>query len=261
MRLNNKVLLITGASSGLGESVAYAAAREQMQLVLVARRRDKLQKVADYCLTLGASRVIYCAIDLTCLESIDALVGELKSREMIPDILLNNAGRGYNGNFVTMNSDLGQSIIDLNIKSLIYLTHQLAAPMLEKDSAQIIFVGSLAGKVSSPQSAVYAASKAAVISFADALRLEFKDSPIEIMTVNLGPMSTDFFNDFDPEKEYLKRVSQWVLDPDIVAKTLISAMKRPVRELNRPCLLALGAQISRLFPRLSDFIINYFNAK
>ena len=198
--LKDKTILITGASSGIGEYVAYEAATKGANLVLCARREDKLRDVKSKCEALGAGTVYAIPLDLANPDSMDRLAKQLDEMTIRVDTLINNAGFGHSEPFVTTDFKLVQNMFQVNVLGLMYLTQQLALIMLEQGSGQIINVASLAGKTSTPNYATYGATKGAVISFSNALRMELKPHNIQVTTVNFGPVDTPFFDNIEKNR-------------------------------------------------------------
>jgi len=114
----------------------------------------------------------------------------------------------------------------------------------------------LAGKVSTPKTAVYSATKGAVISFSNALRMELDPVNIRVTTVNPGPVDTPFFNQFDPDREYLQKMGYLVLKPEKIARKIVQNAGKNKREINLPLLLSGATHLYQLFPEIGDFILS-----
>lgn len=184
--------LITGASSGLGEEFALQIAPRVDKLVLVARREPLLQQLADR-IRARHPRVAVAvyAVDLTRAEERNRLVDVLAERGVLPDLLVNNAGLGDYGEFATADWDKLQAMLHVNIEALTHLTHSLVPDMILRGGA-IINVSSLASVLPIPDFAVYAATKAYVTSFSEALRIELREHHIPVLAVCPGPVKTGF---------------------------------------------------------------------
>jgi uncharacterized protein len=185
--------LITGASSGIGEVFARKLAARGRNVLLVARSEDKL---VTLCNELGRSnsvRAQYVALDLSKPESPARLFEEAEKRGTTVDMLINNAGFGSMGDFATLDLERELNMIDLNIKSLLELTYRFLAPMRERRQGAIINVASTAGFQAVPFMATYAATKAFVLSFSEALWEENRPHGIKVMALCPGVTETNFF--------------------------------------------------------------------
>jgi len=185
--------LITGASSGIGEAFARKLAARGHNLLLVARSEDKL---ITLCNELGRSeriRAQFVAMDLAAPDAPANLFEETKKRDLQIDFLINNAGFGSMGEFGDLDLARELGIIDLNIRALVDLTHRFLQPMRERKSGKIINVASTAGFQPVPYMTTYAASKAFVLSFSEALWEENRPHGIRVMALCPGVTDTNFF--------------------------------------------------------------------
>jgi short-subunit dehydrogenase len=185
--------LITGASSGIGEVFARKLAARGRNVLLVARSEDKL---ITLCNELGRSNSIraqYVALDLSQPESPARLFAEAEKRGLFVDMLINNAGFGSMGEFSKLDLARELNMIDLNIKALVELTHRFIQPMLARKQGAIINVASTAAFQAVPFMATYAATKAFVLSFSEALWEENRQYGIKVMALCPGVTDTNFF--------------------------------------------------------------------
>lgn len=184
--------LITGASAGLGEEFARQLAPHCARLILVARREDRLEQLsASLRERHPALKVRIGAVDLTRAQARHELI-EAAAGTWAPDLLVNNAGMGDSGDFAGSEWKKVQQLLDLNIQALTHLTHGFLPPMMAKRRGAIVNVSSLASLLPIPDFAVYAASKAYVTSFSEALRLEVRSRGVSVLAVCPGPVHTDF---------------------------------------------------------------------
>ena len=139
------------------------------------------------------------------------------------------------------------NMFDTNVIGTIQLTTEIAKRMREKKSGTIVTIASLAGKIATPKSSVYSATKFALIGYFNSLRLELKNDNVHVMTVNPGPVATNFFNIADE-----KAMGGKTLTPKLVVSKIIKGIEQKKREVNLPFKLVLAVKISQLFPRLSD---------
>lgn len=185
--------LVTGASSGLGEEFALQLAPRVRQLVLAARREALLHELAETIrgnFPLIDVRVI--AADLAEAGECGRLVENLANQGVLPDLLVNNAGLGDYGEFVSAEWPKLEAMLRLNVEALTHLSHLLVPSMVRNGSGAVINVSSLASLLPIPDFAVYAATKAYVTSFSEALRLELKSHGIPVLAVCPGPVHTGF---------------------------------------------------------------------
>jgi short-subunit dehydrogenase len=185
--------LITGASSGIGEVFARKLAARGRNVLLVARSEEKL---VTLCNELGRSnsvRAQYVALDLSEPEAPARLFDEAAKRGLSVEMLINNAGFGSMGEFGELDLARELNMIDLNIKSLVELTYRFLPPMIERKQGAIINVASTAAFQPVPFMATYAATKAFVLSFSEALWEENRRHGIKVMALCPGVTDTNFF--------------------------------------------------------------------
>src|SRR6476659_5360419 len=185
--------LITGASSGIGAAFARKLAARGRNVLLVARSEDKLIALCNELGRLTSIRAQYVALDLQQPDAAAQLFEETKKRELEIEMLINNAGFGSMGDFVKLDLDRELEIIQLNITALVALTHRFLQPMRERKRGTIINVASTAGFQAVPYMATYAATKAFVLSFSEALWEENRPYGILVMALCPGVTETGFF--------------------------------------------------------------------
>jgi hypothetical protein len=188
-----KYALITGASSGIGEAFAKRLAAEKHNLVLVARSEEKLRTLCDELASKHAVTCRYIAIDLLEFEADIRLFDETENKGLEIDWLINNAGFGSSGDFATLDLENELEIIDLNVSALVALTHRYLQKMRERKGGTIINVSSAAGFQPIPFMATYAASKAFVSSFSEAIAEENRPFGIQVLALCPGSTKTNFF--------------------------------------------------------------------
>ncbi|BDS08999.1 dehydrogenase [Oceaniferula spumae] len=185
--------LVTGASSGLGEEYARQLAPSCDALVLVARRGDLLEKLAaELSVTSPDTEVRCLTSDLTVEAERTVLVERCEELALKPDLLVNNAGMGDYGDFANADWSKLDSMLQVNITALTHLCHSFLPGMIARGEGAIVNVSSLASKLPMPDFAVYAATKAYVSSFSEALRLELREFNIPVLAVCPGPVHTNF---------------------------------------------------------------------
>ncbi len=184
--------LITGASAGIGEVFAKELARAGKNLILVARRKDKLEALAQELKAQFGVEVESLAVDLTSTESSSIIVKQLESSNWTIDGLINNAGFGDRGAFVDLPLDRQLQMIQLNVTTLVELTHRLLPKMLNQQSPYIINVASTAAFQAGPNMAIYYATKAFVLSFSEALHEELSGKGIAVSALCPGATLSEF---------------------------------------------------------------------
>ena len=188
----NKTALVTGASGGIGHELAKLFAKDQYNLVLVARNAAKLTQFADELQREFGISAKAVPLDLTAASAPQSLFDQLQHDSIAVDILVNNAGYGVLGEFakVSLEDNLGQ--IQLNITALTHLTKLFLGPMIARHSGKILNVASTAGFQPGPLMSVYYASKAYVISFSEALANELQGTGVTVTCLCPGATDTGF---------------------------------------------------------------------
>ena len=243
METGKQKILITGASSGLGRELAHQFAQKgNVELILVARRKEALEKVAKKCSAFDNVKTRVYSVDIGSQDQVEQLLSSITDI----DILINGAGYGIMKDFSEFSDAEVVNMFDTNVIGTIQLTTEIAKRMRERKSGTIVTIASLAGKIATPKSSVYSATS---------LRLELKKDNVHVMTVNPGPVATNFFNIADEDKSYQKAMGGKTLTPKLVVTKIIKGIETKKREVNLPFKLVVGVKISQLFPRLSDRIL------
>jgi hypothetical protein len=185
--------LITGASAGLGEEFVKQLLGRVDQFILVARRLERLERTAEAIRkSHPETKVMVVAVDVSNSAERVLLGRKLADAGLVPDLLINNAGLGDYGEFVTAEWEMLDQMLRVNIDALTHLTHLFLPGMVKQKRGWILNVSSLASTLAIPDFGVYAASKAYVSSFSEALRIELKDTGVEVMSLCPGPVKTEF---------------------------------------------------------------------
>lgn len=248
VKLTNKVVLITGASSGLGAGVASLLVEKGAIPILTARSEDKLATLSRQ--LKGEHQVI--RMDVQQDEDVKRVVDQVIQQYGKIDILLNNAGYGQFKTITEMPIEDYKMMIDVNYLGIVRCTQAVLPHMLTAGTGQIVNIASLAGKFPTAKSTSYTATKHAVLGFTNALRQELRETNIKISSINPGPIATAFFDRADPSGDYVKNVSQFMMTPDKVARDIVKVMEKRKEELDLPRIAIPGMRLYGLFPRFID---------
>jgi short-subunit dehydrogenase len=255
--LQNKVVLITGASSGIGALVARLLAERGAIPILTAR---SLGKMLELSASIRSEHAVY-EMDVTSEEQVDQVVSEVLSRYGKIDVLLNNAGFGEFVPFAEASLAHFQEMMDVNYMGTVRCTHAVLPAMIKAGQGHIVNVASIAGKLATAKSTGYSATKHAVLGLTNALRQELRGSGVAVSAVNPGPIDTPFFDRADPQGTYITNVRWFMMSPDKVARAIVSVIERRTPELDLPWTASVGVRIMQLFPRLSEALFGRFMNK
>ncbi len=214
--------LITGASSGIGAAFARKLAARGRNVFLVARSEDKLIALCNEIGRLTSIRAQYLALDLQQPDAGALLLEEAGKRGFEIEMLINNAGFGSMGDFVKLDLDRELEMIQLNVRSLVDLTHRFLGPMRERKRGVIINVASTAAFQAVPYMATYAATKAFVLSFSEALWDENRSHGVHVMALCPGVTETNFFQAAGIDRPPMRTVET----AEDVVETALRALER-----------------------------------
>jgi len=246
--LKNKVVLITGASSGIGKACAAAFAKEGANLILTARRLEKLNKLADSLIKENNIKVLTIKIDVRNYENVKKIFSNLPEGWGKIDLLINNAGlaRGFS-TLYDGEIEHWEEMIDTNIKGLLYVTRQILPNMVKRESGHIINIGSTAGHEVYKNGNVYCATKFAVNALTQSIRIDVLDKNIKVSTVDPGMVRTEFSDvRFSGDKEKVDKVYEGLtpLSAEDVAEAVLFCATRPSHVNINEVILTCTAQAS-----------------
>jgi len=190
--MDKETVLITGASSGIGRELAKLFAADGSDLVLVARREDMLNQLAEEIKSKHGVKVHVLPKDLSKRNAPKEIQSYLKKEKIQIDVIVNNAGFGFKGAFIELDTQAQMDMLQVNIAALTHLTRLFLPGIVERGRGGVINVGSLAGFQPGPNLAAYYASKAYVLSFTEALSEEITNPNIKISCLCPGPVRTEF---------------------------------------------------------------------
>jgi short-subunit dehydrogenase len=261
INLRDKVVLITGASSGFGEDAARLFAREGCKVVLAARRLERLQALAAEIQNAGGE-ALAVPVDLNVPAEIKIMVQTaLDIYEQI-DILFNNAGFGSMDWFENLDPERGiETIIKVNLIGTMLVTREVLPHMLKRRQGHIINMSSVAGLIAPPLITTYAASKYGVRAFTDALRREVRPFGIHVSGIYPGPAVTEFGKKLQrtQSRETIRRLPYPHLTSAYVAQRVVEVAKHPRRTLVIPWWFRLVTTFDTLFPVIVDWILYLFS--
>jgi short-subunit dehydrogenase len=237
--------LVTGASAGLGAEFAKLFARDKHDLLLVARRRDRLDSLAKELEAAHGIRAHVCAADLGAPGGALQVVAAAKPFEI--DFLVNNAGFGTSGAFATSDPARELMMVDVNIRALVELTRAFIGPMVSRKRGRVLNIGSTAGFQAGPYMATYYASKAFVNLFTEALSYELRGTGVTATVSCPGATATEFAMVAGSEKSRLFRMG--TASPQTVALQAYRAMLAGKPMIIHGLKNKLAVQSLRLSPR------------
>lgn len=253
MNLNNKTILITGASSGIGEACAKLFAKDGCRLILMARRKEKLDELAAFLKKTHNTHSLILTVDIQDSAAIQSTIEKLPSEWQTIDILINNAGlalasdpiqNGLISNWETM--------IDTNVKGLLYVTRAILPGMIAREKGHIINISSVAGQECYPTGNVYCATKHAVKALSKSMRLDLLGTKIKVSDIAPGAVETEFSEVRWQDKEKAKKFySDFTpLKGEDIADTVYYCLTRPehvniAEMLVFPAAQAAASQIAR----------------
>lgn len=258
MNCNNKTIIITGASRGIGKVLAVKLARKGANLVLAARNQATLEIVAQECVKVGG-RAIIIPTDITNSENCQKLIEDSLSTFGEINCLVNNAGISMEARFDQIQDiSIFEKIMKVNYLGSVYCTYH-ALPYLKNSQGLIVAISSLTGKTGVPTRTGYAASKHALQGFFDSLRIELKGTGVDVLVVSPGFVATDIRQhvlgaDGTPKRASLSQGQQKSMSTEVCADLIMEAMSKRKRELVMTLKGKLGLGLKLFAPNLVDAI-------
>ena len=236
-----KRIFITGATSGVGLLLAEKLHADGHEVWATGRNATVLQNLSD----MGIHTI---QADLTMDQSLEKLFDVMD----IPDTVVFCAGVGTFAYVTELEEQEMVQMLDVNVLAPMKLTKYFAQKMKQRGSGHLIFVASQAGKVATPKASVYAASKHAIIGFANAVRMELKQHRIQVTTINPGPIDTPFLDLADQSGSYREKMSKYLLQPIDVVTAIVKAINHPVREVDLPSYMSITSKLYAVFPKMVE---------
>ena len=250
---HEKVVIVTGASSGIGKETALAFGRAGARVVMVARRGELLRQIAGENPQLQLRPL---PADITQSDAANEIVATTLREFGRIDILVNNAGLGQRGPFAELNFDDARRVMDINFFALLRCT-QAVVPVLRRQGAgQIVNISSIVGVIATPQNSIYCASKFAVRALSDSLRLELRSAGIDVITILPGHTNTPFFaNQIRTDNRPSRFSSMPSQSPAHVAAVILRACRYRRREVVLTVPGIVGYWAKRLCPGFVDWCL------
>lgn len=265
--LENKVVIITGASAGIGRALARQAATEGAKLMLSARRENLLLELKRECQELGSPEVEILAVDIGSRSACQSLVNTTLERFGRIDVLINNAGYAVSGNLLELaDISLFESVMNVNFMAAVWLTHS-SLPHLVKTGGAICGISSVAGLFSKAGSSSYNASKFAMKGFFDSLRQEVQSEGVSVTMIYPGYVVTEFASRVQDTsgkergKQALKFYKPHMMSAERCAKITFRAIKKRKREVVMTFMVNLARWVAIPFPGLIDFVLGMKNKR
>ena len=227
----NKTILITGASSGIGKSCAQLFAQAGARLILAARRKEKLQTLANELAQVYGAKTLLMPLDVQDYDVVSTTIAGLPPDWQIIDVLINNAGlsRGLDKQHESPIQDW-EEMIDTNIKGLLYVTRSVVPGMVARNGGHVVNIGSIAARQTYSGGSVYCATKAAVKALSEGLKIDLLGTPVRVTNIEPGLVETEFStvrfrgNEAQAESVY---TGMTPLTPEDIADTILFAVTRP----------------------------------
>lgn len=220
--IKGKTALVTGASSGLGVDFATILAERGCNLVLVARREERLQKLADDLRRQHGVEVHVVAFDLAPLGAAQTLYDRIRGQGLDIDVLINNAGFGVHGPFLDVPWEREEEMLLLDVVALVHLTKLFVRGMVARDCGYVLQVSSIGAYQPSPTYGTYSAGKAFVLSFGEALSYELRKTNVKVSVLSPGVTETEFLDVAGQKRSLYQRMS--IMKSRPVAEIGIDAM-------------------------------------
>ncbi|MBL7815558.1 MAG: SDR family oxidoreductase [Saprospiraceae bacterium] len=253
----NTIVWITGASSGIGESLAYAFAERGCTLILSARNTSALETVKRNCITAKSIEIV--PLDLSKHDLIDEIVKQTVAKVGHIDILVNNAGISQRSLVADTSFEVDKSIINTNLLGTIALTKALLPSMLSRQKGHFVVISSVMGKIGTPLRSAYAASKHGLHGFFDSLRAELHKS-INVTIVCPGYVRTDISQNALTEKGLkqgtMDKATEQGLPPQYVAAKILKAIGHNKQEVYIGRKEVLTIYLKRFFPSLLSIMVS-----
>lgn len=259
MKMKHNVILITGASSGIGEATALMCAEKGARLVLVARRAERLNELAQRIISAGGEALVVPA-DVTNREQVEQMVATAVQHYQQIDVLVNNAGFGVFDNFRNLKFEDLDGMMQVNLYGAVHCIQAVLPHMIaRRKKAQIVNVASLSGLLATNNQSFYNATKFALVGMTRALQVDLRGTKVRCALICPGAVHTDFFSSADRDKMTRMSVLLPWLEADDVARAIVRAVERSSNgETVLPFMARPFVALSNFFPPFNRFLLRTF---
>ena len=259
-KLDNKVIWLTGASSGIGESLAYELAKFPVKLIISARRETELQRVKEACDAIGSAQTAILTLDLAAADTLEQVCKKATDVFGRVDILINNGGISQRDKIINTDMAVSRRLMEVNYFGSIALSKYLLPEMLRRKSGHHVVISSAVGIITTPKRSAYAASKHALHGFYDTLRAEHHDDHIKVTMICPGYVHTNIsYNALlgdGTKQNKLDNAQATGLSPEYTARKIVKAIEREKQEVYIGGFKEVfGIYLKRFFPYLFSIAV------
>lgn len=237
----HKTVLVTGATSGVGMQVAKDLHAKGYSVYATGRSKDALQE-------LEAQGIFVIEADLLLEDSLDDVINQCPGL----DIVVFSAGVGTFALEHDTTDEQIEQMIRVNVTAPIKLTSRILPTMIERKSGHLIYIASQAGKIATPKASVYAATKHAILGYANATRMEVQTHGIHVTTINPGPIDTPFLDLADSTGTYKTSLKKFLLSVEEVSNAVVRVINRPAREVDLPWYMGISSKMYGMAPGIIE---------
>ncbi len=253
MKLTNKTILITGASSGIGKAMALRSAKDGATVILAARSAEKLAEVATEVTSLGGTPVSV-PTDVTKVDDIRNLYLKATENGRVLDAVFDNAGLGFIGKIWELTAEQIQTILSVNTIGMILVAKFAAEVMQKQKHGHLIMTSSLAGLITLPEWSAYVASKWAITGFSDCIRYELAPFNVQVTTLHPGMVNTEFFSK-EKANQDMTKLDKNALSAEQVAEEVYNALFTKQKKIIIPAMSKSLAFLQKYLPGVKDTLL------
>ncbi len=262
MKIENKIMIITGASSGIGAATAQEAARQGAEVILVARTQSKLDAVASEIRTNGGKAHVF-PTDVSDANAVRKLAKQVEATHGTPDILFNNAGAGRWLFTDETEMEDAAEMMAAPYFAAFYVTRAFLPQMIERNSGYIVNMSSIAGFMPWPGATAYAAARWAMRGFTEGLRSDLNGTKVRTMMTAFAKVESDFWANNPGSDDHLPGVQAMIpiITPEQVAKAIVNGIRWNRRNVFAPFMMVVVLGLLYLFPPITRWLLNATGAK